>query len=211
MWKRTESQVSAFSARIARDPGVNQKVRALTQKVLSSPTYTLAFVLGTMGALAIVLGEGAGFLPMLFGFILMRTGQEDEQKTRDAESAERALAEAPPEVLDETSTESRRPTRSAPKALALVMSVIGFVVTFFTAMGGTVALVFGTQDHIRQVETGGMIALTVAGFFLVGSFILWGVSQPAGLVATIAKLDPPTPPTPPTTPTPPTPPTPPGA
>ena len=56
---------------------------------------------------------------------------------------------------------------------ALVIAVIGFVFTFFTTMGATVTMVSSDADDA------GVVAFVVAGFLLVGSSILLGVSSPA--------------------------------
>ncbi len=189
VWKRTESQaVSVINAtkRIVQDPSLRQKASGLVQTILSSPAMALAFVLGTIGAVGMALGAAEAFMPLVFGFVLALSASGGEKKKKEEEAAtlEAARKAAVQEIKTSQIQALGKPRRSGGQTLALVFAVLGFVVTFFTAMGATVTLVVaetfphrGSFSH--QLEPAVIITFVVAGFFLLGSLILYWASRPA--------------------------------
>ena len=54
--------------------------------------------------------------------------------------------------------------------MGLVMATLTGTISFFTAMGGTIALVLGEEE-------GGLVALVVSGFFCLATLILLGIRR----------------------------------
>ncbi len=155
--------IATLAAKFVDDmPSHRERLDALVQQVLANPRTAVGTVLALIGGLGVVSGSEPALLIFLCGLACLYSGREE---------ANGAAAEA---KLVATPERARANQRSGAQVTALVFAVVGYVVAFFTTMGGTLALVM----RGNSLDDAGVVTLVVAGFLLAGSTILYALSRP---------------------------------
>ncbi|MGE0712559.1 MAG: protein kinase [Planctomycetota bacterium] len=160
----------------ARHDPWDEKLRGLFDRVFSDLSYAVAFLCVVGGVAAMIVGAEPGIVAVVLGAFVAMNARSEERKERER------VQQLQAEQRDPRLTLRRR--RSFGATVAGLASAFGFVVSFFTAMGGTIAFVL---DHDRPAS----IAMIVAGFFLIGSMILLRVSRRLAAAQEVIPVPPP--------------------
>jgi eukaryotic-like serine/threonine-protein kinase len=144
----------------------------LFDRITGNLGYALAFLFAVGGIFVLAAGEEAGVVPLVFSGILASvTGLISSGKGKSADEIAAIFVEERAKVAQEERQrlEHQTPGKSALATFCAVLAVMTSLVTFFTAMGGTIALVLGEDE--------GIVALIVSGFFFMATLILLGVRR----------------------------------
>ena len=145
------------------------RLQRLFDQVFSDLGYSLAFLLGAGGVLALILGNPAGVVAVFFSaLVAFFAGAEKGHTARAAIKAQTETLKAG--LSSEQRALERSHAEARVKSAGATFAALTGVISFFTAMGGTIALVVGEEE-------GGIVALVVSGFFCLATLILLGIRR----------------------------------
>ncbi|MBL4845360.1 MAG: serine/threonine protein kinase [Planctomycetes bacterium] len=150
----------------------NERFQTLFDRVFGNLGYALALLFAVGGLFALMVGSEAGTVALVFSALIAFFASISAGETERLKSSEVAVALAHERALDARAEERKllkTPARSAGALFAGVLAGTTGMVCFFTAMGGTIALVVG--------EEGGIVALIVSGFFFIATLIFLGIRR----------------------------------
>jgi len=167
-------QVGGSTSSEALTPGQewHARLQNLFDRVTGNLGYALAFLMAAGGILVLMAGQEEGVVALVFsGILASMTGLISNGKDASAATIVTKLEAHRAEIAQEERERLAKetPGKSALATLAAVVAVFTALVTFFTAMGGTIALVLGEDE--------GVVALVVSGFFFLATLILLGVRR----------------------------------
>ena len=169
---RREQAGSAAHEALTPGQEWHARLQNLFDRVTGNLGYALAFLMAAGGILVLMAGQEEGVVALVFsGILASMTGLISNGKEASAETIVTKLAAHRAEIVQEERERLAKetPGKSALATLAAVVAVFTALVTFFTAMGGTIALVLGEDE--------GVVALVVSGFFFLATLILLSVRR----------------------------------
>ena len=148
------------------------RFQRLFDKISSDLGYSVAFLLAAGGSIALIAGNEAGVVAVFFSAVIaFFSGAEQGHTARTAiklgakDAQTRGLAGLSLEERALERDRARTRVKSAGATFAAFLAILTGMLSFFTAMGGTIALVLREQE-------GGVVALVVSGFFFLATLIL---------------------------------------